>query len=168
MDVRENDLWAWLVSFVLTFGVHVGIVLFASLAVALSIYALTGSLGDMVVVLLGFLGALIVVSLTVLGVLVNVQVRWFRPHQIRGVGRVVVATSGVGAGELAADVCAGLVGVVQGIPALVALIMGKPVSRWTLLPNLMSGGLFFAIGCGALALRLRLRSRGDKHAGEEQ
>ena len=159
-NIHEGDLWAWLVSFVVTLGLHVGIVLFAGLSTALSIYALTGSWGGVTVTQLGLLGLLIILSLTIWGVLIQHQVRGFRPRTIRGVGSVVVVTTGREFGEFAADLCTGVVGLSQMLSWIVVFLAGEAISN--LFPALAIAGLFVLDGFASFGFRLWLRRRGNR------
>ena len=167
-NIREGDLWAWSVSFVVTFGLHVGIVLFASLAAALGLYALTASFANLPIDQNILLWLFVVVSLTVWGMLIKVQVGWFRPHTIHGLGQVTIATSGSDRGEIAADIGAVLIGLAQIGPLVTALLTGGDIPNPMLVVTSISGGLFLAIGAGALIIRLWLRRRRHKHAPAEQ
>ena len=156
-NIHEGDLWTWLVSFVVTCGLHVGIVLFAGLSAALSIYALTGSWGGVTITQLGLLGLLIILSLTIWGALIQHQVRGFRPRTIRGLGNVVVVTTGREFGEFAADILIGVVGLIQMLFWMTIFLTGEPFSN--LLPALLIAGLFVLVGFASLGFRLWLRRR---------
>jgi hypothetical protein len=154
-----GKLWAWLVNFVVTLGLHVGIVLFAGLSAALSIYALAGHWGGVTMTQLGLLGLLIVVSLTIWGVLIKHQVRGFRPHTIRGLGNVDVVATGTESGELGADICAGLIGLAQALFWMATAIERKSIAPS--IPALVIAALFVLVGFGSFGVRLWLR----RHSG---
>jgi hypothetical protein len=142
---------------VVTLGLHVGIVLFAGLSAALSIYALTGYWGGVTMTQLGLLGLLIVVSLTIWGILVQQYVRGFRTRTIRGPGNAVVVTTGREFGELGADLAAGLFGLVQAFSASMAAIQQRSVT--SVVAALPVAILFTLIGFGSFGIRLWLRRR---------
>lgn len=164
-DVHQGDLWAWAVAFVVTIGEHVGIVLFAVLSAALSIYALTAGFAGLIWWQLAFLAVLIVLSLTVWGLLVKQLVFGFRSHEIRGLGSLVVATSGVGVGELGADVGAGLIGLWQTVPCWSALLAHGRVDDSMKVLAAMVGGLFVLLGGSSLGFRLWVRHRRSRNVG---
>jgi hypothetical protein len=155
--IHENDRWAWAVTFVVTLGLHVGIVLFASLSIALCIYALTVRFGETTTTPLVLLWLLIIVSLAVWGMLIDQHVRGFRPHAISGLGKLVVITSGLRAGELSADLAVGLFGLLQLIPFLFVSSIGKNIPRPILIASSLVGGLFLLDGLGSLGIRLWIR-----------
>ena len=158
-NIHEGDLWAWLVSFVVTCGLHVGIVLFAGLSAALGIYALTGSWGGVPITQLGLLGLLIILSLTIWGVLIQQQVRGFYSRTIRGLGSVVVVTTGRERGEFAADILIGVVGLLLMFSWGMAVVTGEPFPN--LFPTGVAAGLFVLVGLVSFGFRLWLRRRGD-------
>ncbi|MBN1583862.1 MAG: hypothetical protein JXA89_24355 [Anaerolineae bacterium] len=160
-NIHEGDLWAWLVSFVVTCGLHVGIVLFAGLSAALGIYALTGSWGGVSMTQLGLLGLLTILALSIWGALIQYQVRGFRPHTIRGLGNVVVVTTGRELGEFAADILIAVVGVILMSSWVIALVTGDPFSG--LLPTLLIAGLFVLVGFVSFGCRLWVLHRGGSN-----
>jgi hypothetical protein len=165
--IRQGDLWAWTVSFVVTLGLHVGIVLFTTLSIGLGIYALASALIDIPWGVRAVAWIFTVVSLTLWGRLVKQQAQGFRPHTIRGLGKVIVATSGCEWGEIGGDIGAVLIGLTQISPSLAPLLTGGPMPERTQVLTALIGGLFAAIGIGALALRLWLRYRRIRSANEQ-
>ena len=156
-ELRQGDLWAWMVSFVVTLGLHVGIVLFIALSVASVIYALAASLADPVSGIRAIAWLFAVISLLVWARLVKQQVGGFRPHIIRGLGRVNVGTSGCDWGEIAADLGAALIGLAQVIPLLISWSGLGASAGGTRVLTAVSGGLFMILGGCSLAFRLRRR-----------
>ena len=154
--LRQGDLWAWMVSFVVTLGLDVGIVLFVALSVASVIYALAASVAETFSGIRAIAWLFAVISLLVWAWLVKQQIEGFRPHIIRGLGRVNVGTSGCDWGEIAADLGAVLIGLAQVIPVLISWSgLGARVV------TAVSGGLFMILGGCSLAFRLWLRRRGS-------
>ena len=158
-DVRQGGLWAWLVSFTVSIGLHVGVVLFVALSVALFIYAVTLALGGVSTGVHLVTWFFAVVSLAVWALLVQMLVQSFRPHAIRGLGSIVVATTGCDWGEIAADVGAGLLGLAQLVPLLWVAVAQRAPLQVPVVLTALSGGLFTVIGWGSLGLRLWLRRR---------
>lgn len=164
-QMREQDLLAWIVSFVVTLGLHVGIALFLTLAIALVLYALASAFADTqwgvrVVTWTG-----IVVSLTIWAALIKQQARGFRPHTIPGLGRIVIKTSGCEWGEIAGDIGSGLLGLAQFIPVLTALLVeGRAPERTEVFAALI-GSFLAAAGWGSLGMRTWLHRR--RRAGAE-
>jgi hypothetical protein len=123
-EIHQHDLLAWTVSFVVTLGLHVGVVLFILLTIALFAYALAATLGGVPSGIQAITWFATVVSLIIWSVLVKQQARTFRPHVIRGIGRAIIATSGCGRGEIAADTLAALIGLAEIIPGTLSLSSG--------------------------------------------
>ena len=153
--VRKDDLWAWTVSFVVTLGLHIGIVLFIALSAAMAIYVIAITLSDTSgIQILAWIS--IVLSLLIWASLVKLQVRGLGPHLIRGLGEPI-ATSGCSRGEIAADIGTALIGLAQIIPLIVTLVCNKAVPAKIHFLTALAGGLLLILGVGSLALRLRLR-----------
>jgi hypothetical protein len=166
--VRQGDLWAWTVSFVVALGLHVGIVLFTTLSIILGIYALASALVDISWGVRAVAWVFTVVSLTLWGWLIKQQARGFRPHEIRGLGKVAIDTSGCERGEIAADIGAVLIGLAQTGPLLVSLITGDSMPERTQVVTVLVGGLFVTVGGGALILRLWVRRQRTEATNGEQ
>ena len=156
---RSGDLWAWAVAFVITFGLHVGIVVFTTLWVALAIYSIAATLTITSLGIRAVAWLFTVISLLVWARLVKQQVAGFRPHTIRGLGRVDVTTSGTGRGQIAADLGAGLIGLAQIVPLVISLLGGNVMPQQTQVLTALVGGLFVVLGGGSLGMRLWLRRR---------
>jgi len=164
IPVRQGDLWAWIVSFVVNLSLDVGIVLFASLAAASFIYALATGLAPLPGGIRAIPWSVTVLSLIVLTLLVKRYVRGFRPYTIHGIGRIAIKTTGCEWGEIAADVGAGLIGLSQAGPLIWALIADRTVRDASVSLVALFTGLFLVIGWGSLCVRLRLcgrRTAGD-------
>jgi hypothetical protein len=164
-EIREEDLLAWIVSFVVTLGLHVGIALFLTLAIALVLYALASAFagahwGVRVVTGIG-----IVVSLTIWAALIKQQARGFRPHTIRGLGRIVIKTSGYEWGEIAGDIGSGLLGLGQSIPVLTALLVDGRAPERTEVFAALIGSFLAAVGWGSFGIRTWLHRRRRAGAG---
>jgi hypothetical protein len=147
------------VSFTVTIGLHVGIVLFTTLWFALAIYALATTLAATTLAIQGIAWLFTVISLLIWGRLVKQQILGYRPHTIRGLGRVAIATSGCEWGEIAADMGAGLIGLAQIVPLVVSLLGKNAVPERVQVITALVGGLFVALGGSSLGLRLWLRRR---------
>jgi hypothetical protein len=155
-------LWAWTVSFTVTIGLHVGIVVFTTLWFALAIYALAITVTETTLALRGIAWLFTVISLLIWAMLVKQLVQGYRPHTIRGLGRVAVVTTGCEWGEIAADTGTGLIGLAQIIPLAVSVIGGDTMPERVQMFAALIGGLFVALGCGSLGLRLWLRHHQQK------
>jgi hypothetical protein len=167
-ESRAGHFWGWAVAFVTTLGLHVGIVVFTTLWVALAIYSIaatlaTTSLGIRVVAWL-----FTVISLLVWARLAKQQVAGFRPHVIRGLGRIDVTASGTGRGQIAADLGAGLIGLAQIVPLVLSVLGGNAMPQRTQVLTALVGGLFVVLGGGSLVMRLRLRRRQSRGNEQEQ
>jgi hypothetical protein len=156
------------VSFIVTIGLHVGIVLFITLSVALVLYALASAFADTSWGVRAITWVCVVVSLAIWGGLVKQQAKRFRPHVIRGLGKVVVSTSGCEWGEIAADAGAGLIGLAQIIPLLLSLLTTGPLPERMQIITALLGTLFIVVGWGSLVLRLWLHRRRKRKAGPQQ
>jgi hypothetical protein len=157
--IRQGDLWAWVVSFLVILSLHIGIVVFVTLAIASFVYALAFALADISIGVQAVAWSFTVVSLILWGILVQKQVEGFHPRAIRGIGHVVVATSGCELGELAADIGTGLFGLAQIGPVVWSLLSRDSVPARAMLVTAFVGGMFAVLGFGSLALRLLLRRR---------
>jgi hypothetical protein len=157
LDTRCADPWAWAVSFVVTLGLHVGIVGFTALSLAAAAYALAATSADISSGIGIVAWLFLALSVFVWARLVKQQVRGFRPHLIRGLGRIRVATTGYDWGEIAADLSATAIGVIQLIPLISYLVTDLPLAEPTRLLTGLLGGLFLALGSASLALRVWLR-----------
>jgi hypothetical protein len=167
-ETRQGDLWAWTVGFVVTFGLHVGIVVFTTLWIALAIYSLaTFLLATTSWDIRAVVWLFTVVSLFVWARLVKQQIQNFGPHVIRGPGRVHVITSGCEWGEIAADLGTGLVGLAQIVPLFVSLFTGNAIPERTQVLTAWVGGLFLVLGTSSLGYRLWLRRHQHERAGQE-
>jgi hypothetical protein len=136
-----------------------GIALFLTLAIALVLYALASAFvvthwGVRAVAWIG-----IVVSLTIWAALVKQQARGFRPHTLRGLGRIVVRSSGCEWGEITGDIGSGLLGLAQSIPALAALLVDGRAPLRTEVFTALIGGVLAAVGWGSLGIRTWLHRR---------
>jgi magnesium-transporting ATPase (P-type) len=158
-ETRQEDLWAWAVGFVITLGLHVAIVVFTTLWVALAIYSLATTVATTSLGIQGIAWLFTVISLLVWARLVKQQILGFRPHTIRGLGRVNVVTSGCEWGEIAADLGAGLIGLAQIVPLVVSVLGGSAMPERTQVLTALVGGLFVVLGGSSLGLRLWLRRR---------
>jgi hypothetical protein len=163
---QAGDLWAWAVAFVTTLGLHVGIVVFTTLWVALAIYSLAATLAITSLGIRAIAWLFTVISLLVWARLAKQQVIGFRPHVIRGLGRIDVVTSGTGRGQIAADLGAGLIGLAQIVPLVISVLGGNAMPQQTQVLTAMVGSLFVVLGGGSLAMRLWLRRRRGR--GDEQ
>jgi len=166
IETRQGDLWAWAVGFVVTLGLHVGIVVFTTLWIALSIYSLAALLTTTSWDIRGIVWLFTVVSLLVWARLVKQQIQGFRPHVIRGPGRVHVITSGCEWGEIAADLGTGLVGLAQIVPLYVSLLTNNAIPERTQVLTAWVGGLFLVLGTSSLGYRLWLRRHEHKRANQ--
>ena len=157
--IHQHDLWAWTVSFVITLGLHVGIVGFAALALASATYALASAIVTTLSGVQAIALAFTVLSLLQWAILVKQLARGFRPRTWHGLGQLTIATTGCEWGEIAADLGTVLIGLSQVIPLIVTLSRDQatPAAYQVLLA--IVGMLFIALGTSALALRLWLRKR---------
>ncbi len=155
--IHQHDLWAWTVTFVITLGLHVGIVGFAALALASATYALGSAIASTLSGIQAIALAFTVLSLLQWAFLVKQLARGFRPRTWHGLGQMTIATTGCERGEIAADLGTALIGLSQVIPLIVTLSREQvsPEPHQVLLS--IVGALFIALGIGALALRLWLR-----------
>ncbi|MBN1937292.1 MAG: hypothetical protein JW934_21715 [Anaerolineae bacterium] len=157
--IREHDLWAGVVSFVVTLGLHIGVVLFISLSGALMVYAITASFDETTRGQVWLLWPLAVISLTVLGLLLKQEVRGFRTHLINGLGSVAVSSTGLGVGEIGADISTVLLGLAQLMPLAVVYLADGEIPRSMLLSVFVVGTLLVLVGVSSLSIRLWLRYR---------
>lgn len=162
--IREHDLWAGVVSFVVTLGLHIGVVLFVSLSAALVVYAITAGFDEAARGQIWLLWPLVAVSLVVLGLLLKQEVQGFRAHMIRGLGSVVVASTGSGVGEIGADISTALIGLAQFMPLIAMQLTQDEIPRSMLLSVLVAGPLLVLTGAISLGVRLWLRYRRMRHA----
>jgi hypothetical protein len=158
-ETRQEDLWAWTVGFVITLGLHVGIVVFTTLWVALAIYSLAATVATTSLDIQGIAWLFTVISLFIWARLVKQQIQGFRPHTIRGLGRIIVVTSGCEWGEIAADLGTGLIGLAQIVPLVTSMLGGNAMPEQTQVLTALVGGLFVVLGGSSLGLRLWLRRR---------
>jgi hypothetical protein len=165
-ETRQGDLWAWAVGFIVTLGLHVGIVVFTALWIALAIYSLAASLATTSWDIRGIAWLFTVISLLVWARLVKQQIQSFRPHVIRGPGRVHVITSGCEWGEIAADLGTGLIGLAQIVPLLVSLLTGNTIPERTQVLTALVGSLFLVLGSSSLGYRFWLRRHGHERVSQ--
>jgi hypothetical protein len=158
-DIHQGDWWAWAVSFLVTLALHVGIVVFTTLSIALAIYALASGFTDVSSGVRIIAWFFTILSLILWGRLIKQQTQGFRPHVIRGLGRSTVATTGCDWGEIAGDIGAALIGIAQIAPLSISLIVQNWVPDLTRVLTALVGGVFLTLGCGSLIARLLLRRR---------
>ena len=157
--IHQHDLWAWTVSFVITLGLHVGIVGFAALALASATYALASGVATTLSGVQAIAAAFTVLSLLQWAFLVKQLARGFRPRTWHGLGRLTIATTGSEWGEIAADLGTVLIGLSQVIPLIVTLSRDQVTPEAYQILLTAVGMLFIALGTSALVLRLWLRRR---------
>jgi hypothetical protein len=144
------------VVFVVTLGLHIGIVLFVTLTAALAIYAAAATLANMTSGIQVLAWMLTVISLAIWAQLVKAQARGLRPHIIRGLGKELIATSGCERGEIAADLGTALIGLAQIVPPFVTRLRDEAVPERLYVLTALIGGLLMILGLGSLTLRLWL------------
>jgi len=155
-STRQNELWVWTVAFVVTLGLHIGIVLFVTLSAAVAFYAIAATLANIAPGIQVLSWILTIISLLAWAQLVKAQARGLRPHLIRGLGKEPIATSGRGRGEIAADLGTALIGLAQIAPLVVTELRDKAVPDRLHVLTAFVGGLLLILGLGSLALRLWL------------
>ncbi len=162
--VQERDMWAGVVRFVITLGLHIGVVLFASLSLALMLYAITAGFDEMTQGQVWLLWPLAAVSLAALGVLLKQEVRGFRTHVIRGLGSLLVSSSGYSVSEVGADISCTLLGLAQFVPLVTAWLNSDEVPRSMWLSVLVGGTLLVLTGAISLSVRVWLHCRRARDA----
>ena len=155
--IHQHDLWAWTVTFVVTLGLHVGIVGFAALALASATYALGSAVATTQSGVQAIALAFTILSLLLWAFLVKQLARGFRPRTWHGLGQMTVATTGCEWGEIAADLGTVLIGLSQVIPLIAALSRDQVAPETYQILLAVVGALFIALGISALATRLWLR-----------
>ena len=155
--IHQHDIWAWTVIFVVTLGLHVGIVSFAALALASATYALASAVATALSGIQAIALAFTVLSLLLWAFLVKQLARGFRPRTWHSLGQMTVATTGCEWGEIAADLGTILIGLSQVIPLIAALSRDQATPETYQILLAVVGALFIALGISALALRLWLR-----------
>jgi len=155
--IHQHDPWAWAVTFVITLGLHVGIVGFAALALASAAYAIASAVATTLSGIQVIALAFTVLSLLLWAFLVKQLARGFRPRTWHGLGQITVASTGCEWGEIAADLGIVLVGLSQVIPVIVTLSRDQASPKTYQVLLAVIGALFITLGISALALRLWLR-----------
>jgi len=155
--IHQHDLWAWTVTFVITLGLHVGIVGFAALALASAAYALASAVATTWSGVQATTLAFTVLSLVLWAFLVKQLARGFRPRTWHGLGQMTIATTGCERGEIAADLGTILIGLSQVIPLIVTLYRDQATPETNQVLLAVVGALFIALGSSTIVLRLWLR-----------
>lgn len=162
--IHQQDLWAWTVIFVVTLGLHVGIVGFAALALASAAYALASAVVTTLHGVQAIALAFTAISILLWAFLVKQLARGFRPRTWHGLGQITISTTGCERGEVAADLGTVLIGLSQVIPLIGTLYRDQaPPQAYQMLLAVV-GALFIALGISALALRLWLRRQRQSNA----
>jgi hypothetical protein len=145
------------VTFVITVGLHVGIVGFAALALASAAYALASAVATTWSGVQATALAFTVLSLVLWAFLVKQLARGFRPRTWHRLGQMTIVTTGCERGEIAADLGTTLIGLSQVIPLLVTLYRDQATPETHQILMAVVGALFIALGISTLAVRLWLR-----------